>query len=125
MGARWEAGIRSHFGKHAAIWAKSKRSILQNKSVRKGALTEGGSSSAALMVVFVTVAQRVVISIAAWGWFVPEQEVVAASQGEGEHVDIRGVSLALITIKMVQLYADSLRFRARSGLPLRSKPAEG
>lgn len=62
-----EAGIRSHFGKPAAIWTKSKRSILKSKSIRKRASTEGRSSSAALMVVFVNTAQHEVISIAAQG----------------------------------------------------------
>lgn len=45
IGARWEAGNRAHFGTHAA-----KRAILQSKSVRKGALTEGGSISAAVRI---------------------------------------------------------------------------
>lgn len=47
IGTRWEARNGAHFGTHTAIWAKSKRAILQSKSVRNGALTEGESISAA------------------------------------------------------------------------------
>lgn len=128
-----EAGIRSHFGKPEAIWTKSKRSTLKSKSIRKRASTEGGSSSAALMVAFVNTAQHGVISIAARGtiWHthhlcgccVPLRLVCTwagscgSITGGGRRTDIRRVFLAL--------YADSLSFCALSRLPLRHEPAEG
>lgn len=115
IGTRWETGNRAHFRTHTAIWAKSKTGNFAKQKCQKWCFDRGGihlCSFEDLTLVFVTTAQRGVISIAVRGqvWHAQLVRLPCARAtglylsygsitGERCTSEIRGVSIALITIK--------------------------